>query len=142
IVAVRHADPDGGLERSALPPLPALPSDVAVRVRGDQAVVTFAPAAGARDYRIYVEPDPADVRVAEDGSLTIAGALYRCAGDRPLPEVDAPSLGGEVLFYRRDPADAVLGHVYLTPGPGRAPVYALGDPVRDEIYEDHYFRNS
>ena len=32
--------------------------------------------------------------------------------------------------YRRKAADAVLGYVFLTPGPGRQPVYRVADPNR------------
>jgi len=34
----------------------------------------------------------------------------------------------DVLGFTRTLADATLGYVYTSPGPGRVPVYALGDP--------------
>lgn len=137
VVAIRRSDAGS----DALPSLPPMPAELEIDVRGDAVVVTFDPVAGARDYRIYVEPDPADVSVAPDGSLTIRDAIYRCAGDRPLPEFDA-TLGGEVLLHQRDPADALLGHVYPRAGEGRVAVYALGDPTRDDIYSPIYFRGT
>src|SRR6185503_10756649 len=38
------------------------------------------------------------------------------------------SLAGNIHGYQRSEAEAVLGYVYLTPGPGRTAVYRVGNP--------------
>lgn len=120
--------------------LPDLPPIVGVRptVFDDTARVEFEPVAGARDYRIYRYPDPADVLVGEDGELVVTNAVYRCAGDRPLRRrEDDPSghYGATFTFndiagqgYARTDAQAPLGHVYLTPRADRVPIYRMAEP--------------
>jgi hypothetical protein len=119
-----------------LPPLPRI-ENVRVTMRGDTAIVEFEPVAGARDYRVYVRPDPSDVLVGADGEVVVENAIYRCAGDRPFRRrEDDPSSGfdrsltAEIRGYTRQESEALLGYVYLTPGPGRTPVYRMADPQR------------
>src|SRR5262249_51186258 len=70
----------------------------------------------------------------------VKNAIYRCGGNRQAPDapmdgaqgvlggtktlVDGQSVGG----FTRVLADATLGYVYVSPGDGRVPVYAVGDP--------------
>jgi hypothetical protein len=132
----------GGCVRPGdLPPLPPL-DNIRVTVRVDTALVEFDPTANARDYRIYLYPNIDNVLVGAAGEVTIRDAIYRCAGDLPIGrreddhaaafdlslemETSAPNI--TLAGYRRKLADAVLGYVYLTPGPGRQPVYRLADP--------------
>ena len=134
--------------------LPKLPSLHGVKgsVAGDSVRVSFEPIAGAKDYRIYLLPKDADVTAASDGHVTVKNAIYRCAGDRmaPAASVDAVSSasgwvrtlvdGQKVGGYTRTLADATLGFVYDTPGPGRIPVYALGDPSAKADNECYFGR--
>ncbi len=125
--------------------LPALPElyNVRVRLDGDAATVDFDPFPGAVDYRIYPLPSADDVVVDPDGVVTIADGTYRCAGRREslymLEEILNPEAGWNdsaaggsttidraVENFARTAADAQLGWVYPTGGPGRVPVYALG----------------
>ena len=115
--------------------------NVAARVRGDTLIVDFSAVQGARDYRIYPYPESGKVLVGGDGSVVVRDAVYRCAGDRPRPRRDrdginllAISLEGQVHGYMRREAEALLGHVYRSPGAGREPVYRLGDPNRNGGY--------
>jgi hypothetical protein len=122
-----------------LPELPRI-DNVRVTQRGDTAVIEFEPVAAALDYRIYPLPKPEDVLVGENGELAVKNAVYRCAGDRPFQarKDDTGSLyeasltggvsGNLIHDFIRDPADAVLGYVYLTPGADRKPVYRMSDP--------------
>jgi hypothetical protein len=105
-------------------------------MHGDTAIVTFEPVAAALDYRIYPLPDPATIAIGAQGDLSIRNAIYRCAGDRPLVSREndqsrssGASLAGDVAGYKRTEAEAVLGYVYLTPGPGRQPVYRISNPT-------------
>jgi hypothetical protein len=128
---------------SPLPPLPRLAS-VTTSVDGDSVDISVEPVSGARDYRVYVLPDAADVLANADGSVVIKNATYRCAGDRqsrPVATDNSPFGPGEgvltqvdnveIAGFTRQLADATLGYVYVTPGADRSPVYALGDPARD-----------
>ena len=127
--------------------LPALPelTNVRVRIVGDAANVTFDPVDDAVDYRIYPLPLDEDIAVGDDGAVVVDRALYRCAGHRealymlvdtinPDPGWNDSAAGGttvlarEVEGFTRSEADAELGHVYLTEGSDRIPVYVLGDP--------------
>jgi hypothetical protein len=128
--------PDG-----LFPELPPL-ERVKAEVHGDRASITFEPVAGARDYRVYPLPASKDqVRVDPDGYVAITNATYRCAGDREAPFVPLNDKAanswvhtyttGEVAGYMRTEAENTLGHVWLDPGPGRVPVYAVGSPVPD-----------
>lgn len=112
-------------------PLPAL-NALRHEVRSDSAVFSFLPLEGAADYRIWELRDPSTIEVGADGRLVVPGAVYRCAGNRPLPEEwGEVSLGGHVLDYRRPEAESLLGYAYAVDGPGRVPVFALGDPAPD-----------
>ena len=124
---------------TSLPPLPRLPN-VTATVKGDSVSITVEPVEGAKDYRVY--PLPADSRIssASDGTVTVRDAIYRCAGNR---QTSAPSADShdeivqtlvedqDVVGYRRTLDESTLGYVYLTPGDGRIPVYALGDYAPD-----------
>jgi hypothetical protein len=135
---------DGGVT-TKLPPLPPLANVVATE-NDDSVSINFDPVEGALDYRVYPLPADADIQVAGDGRVTVHNAIYRCAGDRESPapnvedagnpgawvttQVDGDTIGG----YARTIADATLGYVYASPGPGLVPVYALGesDPNADD----------
>jgi hypothetical protein len=137
-VPVIPGEPDTSVE-TELPPLPQLPG-VTAGVVGDSVNLTVIPVDGARDYRVYVLPPNDAITATEDGYLTVRNAIYRCGGDRQAAAVgtDAMKVDGQniktlvddqdVSGFRRQLADATLGHVYVTPGEGRVPVYALGDP--------------
>ena len=123
-----------------LPELPEL-ENVVARVRGDTLLVDFSALADARDYRIYPYPDSGKVELADDGTVVVRDAIYRCSGDRPRPRRDrdginliALSLAGQIHGYMRSEGDALLGYVFLTDGAGREPVYRLGDPNRNGGY--------
>jgi hypothetical protein len=127
---------------TALPPLPRVPN-VSANTEGDAVEIAFDAVDGARDYRVFPLPADADVTSA-DGGLTIRNAIYRCAGARQVPPASmdgAPPIPGggirtlvdgqDVAGHTRKLAEATLGYVYVTPGPGRVPVYALGDSEPD-----------
>ena len=117
---------------TGLPPVHALPN-VKGLIEGSNARITFDPQADARDYRVYALPKS---KVSGD---TIAGAVYRCAGDYevPAPAVDDAEkpenpgfrtrVNSQVKGFKRTLQDATLGYVYTTPADDRLPVYALGD---------------
>jgi hypothetical protein len=128
---MQPCDPDAGM---CLPTLPALDNVVAT-THGDTVTVTFEPVSGGLDYRIYPMPDPNDVLVGASGHVTVRNAIYRCAGDRPYVSREnfqsggfAQSLSGEARGYKRVESESVLGYVYVTPGPGRLPVYHVSSP--------------
>lgn len=144
---------DDGDVDTTLPMLPEL-TNVRVRIVGDAANITFDPVDDAKDYRVYPLPSDDDIDVGEDGSVVVDRALYRCAGQRaalymlvdtvsPDPGWNDNAAGGtsvidrEVVGVARTTADAELGHVFLTAGDDRIPVYALGDPdpARDGAVE-------
>lgn len=122
--------------------LPAVPSLLAVKAAavGDSVNLSVEPVAGAKDYRVYVLPADSDVSSTSDGHVTVKNATYRCAGNRQSPRVstDATPLQQSeaintvveetVEGYKRTLPEATLGYVFVTPGDGRVPVYALGDP--------------
>jgi hypothetical protein len=126
--------------KTALPPVARLPNVTATAI-GDSVSISVEPVEGGRDYRVYVLPDDADVSSTADGFVTVKNAIYRCAGDRQSPQVSTDEMmakqsesfrtfvdGQEVEGYKRSLAEATLGYVYVTPGEGRIPVYAMGDP--------------
>jgi hypothetical protein len=131
-------EPDPTVD-TALPPLPQLPG-VTAGVVGDSVNLTVIPVEGARDYRVYVLPPDDAITATDDGHVSVANAIYRCGGDRQAAAVghDATKLDGQniktlvdgqdVSGFTRRLEDANLGYVYVTPGEGRVPVYALGDP--------------
>jgi hypothetical protein len=111
--------------------------NVVPTVRGDSVVIDFSAVDGAKDYRVYELPDEGDVLVGEDGEVVVQDAIYRCSGVHPRDdrEIDAVSsiswgrsLAGDIHGYTRTEAESVLGHVYLTPGGGRIPIYRVADP--------------
>jgi hypothetical protein len=121
--------------------LPALPRLELVRgvLNDDSVAIAFEPVDGARDYRVYALPADGDVEV-RGSEVVIPNATYRCAGLSETPAIpadggeDIPGAGirsivdGMVFNHPRTLADATLGHVYIGPGDGRVPVYAMGDP--------------
>jgi hypothetical protein len=125
-----------------LPSIPGL-RNVRACTHGDAVNVTFDPLDDAGDYRIYPLPKDGDITTSADGSVVVANAIYRCAGHREAlymlvdqPEVNDNSAGGATVLngvvegFTRAEADATLGYVFNTPGPGRVPVYvlAVGEP--------------
>jgi hypothetical protein len=137
-VIVVPGDADTSVE-TALPPLAQLPG-VTAGVVGDSVNLTVIPVEGARDYRVYVLPPDDAITATDDGHVTIEGAIYRCGGDRQAASVgvDGVKVDGQNIMtlvdnqeaagFTRQLEDATLGHVYVSPGEGRIPVYALGDP--------------
>ncbi|MFT3925221.1 MAG: hypothetical protein QM778_21975 [Myxococcales bacterium] len=123
------------LGSGALPALPKFDNLTPV-VRGDTARIEFAPVKGAKDYRIYPLPADADVLVGDNGEVAVKNAIYRCAGalprdDRSMDQLKAffaASVSGGAGGFNRQEADSILGHVYLTPGAGRTPVYRVANP--------------
>ncbi|HEX6275958.1 MAG TPA: hypothetical protein VFZ53_23110 [Polyangiaceae bacterium] len=128
---------------TALPPLPSF-QRVTASATGDSVSISVEPIEGAKDYRVYVLPADSAITPGENGAVTVQDAVYRCAGNRQTPriaqdgrdkrqseafftQVDGQSVSG----YRRTLADATLGYVYVNPGEGRIPVYAMGDPSAD-----------
>ncbi len=121
-------------------------TNVRAWVHNDNALITFDPVDGARDYRVYLAPVLPDGGVdtsaipGADGGTAMPNATYRCAGDREAPIVRTDNdpnqqgesahtwINGSVDGYTRSSADATLGYVYITAGDGRVPVYAMGDP--------------
>ena len=144
VVATSNEDPNSsGVALAVVSGLPAQAplSNVKARVRGDSAAVSFDLVDGARDYRVYPLPDDSDVLLLPGGDVAVQNAIYRCAGDREVPPVPTdgePQIPGgavralvaaNVLGFTRTQADATLGYVYTLAGPGRVPVYALGNPA-------------
>jgi hypothetical protein len=135
------------------PAVPALPKllNVVAATDDDRVAVTFNPVAGAKDYRIYPLPAGNQISVDGTGFVTLTNATYRCAGDRFAVKAQLddsssdPNIGWtytsvnqKVDGFQRGtagapataiPADAHLGFIYVEPGDGRVPVYALGDPT-------------
>jgi len=119
-------------------PLPELPriDNVVPTIRGDNAIIDFSPVLGAMDYRVYTLPAEGDVLVGQNGEVSVKNAVYRCGG--ALPREDRAtnamkpfferSLASEIHGYTRTEADALLGYVFLTPGPGRTAVYRVANP--------------
>jgi hypothetical protein len=112
--------------------------NVKVTTHGDTAIIEFEPVAGALDYRIYPEPDPADWLIGDDGSVGVKNGIYRCAGDRIFQDraaddannFDCSIAGCQNLRhdYERSESEAVLGYVFLTPAADRQPVYRVANP--------------
>lgn len=122
---------------TCLPELPPI-DNVRVVVHGDTAIVELEPVAGALDYRIYPQPDPADILVGASGEVAVRNAIYRCAGDRVYQAREADGANGfdcsltgcenQLHGYARSEAENVLGYVFLTPAADRVPVYRLANP--------------
>jgi hypothetical protein len=124
-------------DTSCLPELPPI-QNVKVTTHGDTAIIEFEPIAGALDYRIYPEPDPADFLIGSAGEVGVKNGIYRCAGDRVFQDRAADDAN---LFdcsitgcdnarhdYKRSEDEAILGYVFLTPGADRQPVYRVANP--------------
>ena len=147
VVAASHAVPTATATATVTVPdgLPAVPPlvNVVAEVHGDTVRVAFDPVDGAADYRIYPAPSASEIVNEADGGVAIRNAIYRCAGDReapPVPTDDEPQGQGNAVItyvdhdvhsFVRTTADAILGYVYVSPGPGRSPVWALGDGAND-----------
>jgi len=122
---------------SCVPDLPAI-QNVRVTTRGDTAIIDFEPVAGAGDYRIYPDPDPADWLIGANGEVGVRNGIYRCAGDRVFQarEADGANLYDCSITgcdntrhnYVRTEAESILGYVYLTPAADRLPVYRVANP--------------
>jgi hypothetical protein len=122
---------------NGLPDLPRI-DNVRVIQQGDTSIIQFEPIAGALDYRVYPMPKSGDIMTGQNGEVAVKNAVYRCAGDRPFQaRADDPaalftgSLSGAantINNYERKESEALLGYVYLTPGPGRTPVYRMSNP--------------
>lgn len=141
---------DGGVT-TTLPDLPPM-TNVFAEENDDSVSIRFAPVDDARDYRVYPLPKDEDIQVDGSGNVVVKNAIYRCAGDREAPDAvadDAPDVQSnairtmvdnqEVGGYTRQLADATLGHVYLSPGPGLIPVHVMGDSAPDADQTDCYF---
>jgi hypothetical protein len=123
------------LGKSPLPELPLF-DNLAVTVRGDTAIVDFSPVLGAKDYRVYRLPADGDVLVGSNKDVVVRNAVYRCGGALPredrstnaMKPLFSLSLAGNVEGFQRNEADATLGYVFITPGPGRTPVYRVANP--------------
>jgi hypothetical protein len=132
-----------GSPQTTLPPLPALTNVVATE-RDDSVGIDFDPVEGAVDYRVYPLPADGDITKNADGSVTVKNAIYRCAGLRQTFDVannlnsdggltpqssDGTGLftydGNGYAWKTQVPANSTLGYVYVSPGAGRSPVYAL-----------------
>lgn len=124
-------------DATCLPELPAL-QNVKVTMHGDTAIIDFEPVAGALDYRIYPEPDPADFLIGGAGEVGVKNGIYRCAGDRifqdraadvaNLFECSITGCDNARHDYKRSEAEATLGYVFLTPAADRVPVYRVANP--------------
>jgi hypothetical protein len=132
--------------KTTLPPSPRLTNVRAVQ-RGDGVDITFDPVEGAQDYRVYVLPSDPDLEIDADGTTRVRGGIYRCAGKRAnlFMRADPPAwdnegasggqtyVAGKIADFERTESEATLGYVFAESGPGRVPVYAIGDkePGRD-----------
>ncbi len=127
--------PDSGVVTvvSALPPLPEM-INVTLTQREDSVGIDFDPVEGAVDYRVYALPADGGITVDSSGAVTVLGATYRCAGLRQAYDLvsnlnaNDPSVVVEPLLYNWTAsvdANPTLGYVYVTPGAGRVPVYAV-----------------
>jgi hypothetical protein len=132
---------------TGLPPLPLLTRTKA-RMSGNTATLSFEPLAAAKDYRVYVLPDKASIRLGSDGTFDgIDNGTYRCAGQRAAPRIwvdkaQGPASnpvpdwiatrtlvdGQEVEGYTRSLSEATLGYAFQDPQDGTVPIYAMGDP--------------
>lgn len=118
-------------------PLPELPriNNLVPIVRGDTAIIDFSAVDGALDYRIYPLPAEEDILVGQNGEVAVRDAIYRCGGAMPRADRAADginrldsSLAGSVQGYQRKESESLLGHVFLTPGADRVPIYRVANP--------------
>ena len=123
---------DSGVS-TTLPVLPALTNVVATE-RDDSVGIDFDPVDVAIDYRVYPLPSDQDVTVDADGSVTVANAIYRCAGLRQgydLPNnltkgnANLIADNGQFAWTATVGANPTLGYVYFAPAADRLPVYAV-----------------
>ena len=136
---------DGGVA-TKLPPLTTM-TGVAAVPNDDSVSITFDPIEGALDYRVYPLPADDDITLSSDGNVAVRNGTYRCAGNRETTIPNTDDAGGipsdytqtqvnnqMVGGYTRSLSSATLGYVYMSPGPGLVPVYALGesDPNADD----------
>ncbi|HEV8245482.1 MAG TPA: hypothetical protein VGP93_06930, partial [Polyangiaceae bacterium] len=124
----------------------ALLNNVVGTITGGNVRISLDPLGDAHDYRVFVLP-----KAGEVSGDSIQNATYRCAGEYEVPspinddEVDTQSaavrtrVGSTVQGYARTVAEATLGYVFTTPGAGRIPVYAMGDPALKADNVDCYF---
>ena len=128
VVGQLDAAPDANLGT-----LPTLTNVTAVE-REDSVGIDFDPFDDAIDYRVYPLPDPGDVTRNPDGSLAIKNAVYRCAGLRQTYDLENnlnasdPALAtfnSPFNWQAQAATNPVLGYVYVAPGPGLVPVYAV-----------------
>jgi hypothetical protein len=135
-----EGEPDPNAPPTALKPLPAIQNVKAVAT-GDSVELSFDPVDSALDYRVFVLPNDSDITTTSDGYQTVENAVYRCAGNRQTPPTaqDAQDWlpggaiktlvdGQDVNGYTRSLAESTIGYGYRSPGDGRVPVYALGNP--------------
>lgn len=124
-------------DATCVPELPGI-QNIKVVTRGDTAIIEFEPVAGALDYRIYPEPDPANWLIGSMGEVGVKEGIYRCAGDRIFQDrqhdeanlFDCSITGCDNARhdYVRSEAEAILGYVFLTPAADRQPVYRVANP--------------
>jgi Repeat of unknown function (DUF5648) len=127
---------------TTLPPLPQLTNVTGVE-REDSVGIDFDPVDTAIDYRVYALPADGDVTTNADGSVTVKNAIYRCAGLRQTFDLENNLNSGNSALVTLNPpfnwqskaeANPTLGYVYVTPGAGRVPVYAVaGYPAPAEM---------
>ncbi len=129
---------------SKLPTLPQLTNVVALE-REDSVGIDFDPVDDAIDYRVYPLPDAGDLTVNANGSIKISNGVYRCAGLRQAFDIPNDqnstttngmtaanagldlAIGGGAYppVSAQIPKTPTLVYVYVTPGTGLVPVYAV-----------------
>jgi hypothetical protein len=159
-----RGEPDTSVQ-TTLPPLPHMENVTATAI-GDSVDIQFFPIDGAVDYRVYVLPKDEDVSSDGSGHVTVKNAVYRCSGDRQSQPAAIEGVkptrclcsgtgcdgcqshgaintfvdNADVEGFTRQLADATLGYVWASPGDGRVPVYALGNPDADGDNSCYYQR--
>ncbi|MEO7036968.1 MAG: hypothetical protein ABI548_23665 [Polyangiaceae bacterium] len=134
--------PDGTSVTTTLPMLPQL-TNVLGTLREDSVGIDFDPVDGATDYRVYELPKDQDITAFSDGTLTVANAIYRCAGMRQTFDIrnnlNTKSAGltvsdsdGITAKIGATPTADTLGYVYVTAASDRLPVYALANYFGDD----------
>jgi hypothetical protein len=126
--------------------LPWMTNVVALE-REDSVGIDFDPVDNAVDYRVYPLPSDGDITANSDGSVTVKNAIYRCAGLRQTNDVPngiqnnltSPDAGQAYINNQYSwavsvPDTPTLGYVYVDPGSGLVPVYAVGiNPTAPEV---------
>ena len=74
--------------------LSGLPDLEGIRVRtyGSSVDIEFDRVAAAQDYRVYTLPSDGDIELNSNGTLSVANAVYRCAGARPGGHINTPDI--------------------------------------------------